>query len=65
MAALMRDHDIEILNVAGPRASEWAGGYDYTLRAIDVLLSRIKFSARRRTIIRRFALQGPARHLTA
>ncbi|HXY61195.1 MAG TPA: putative molybdenum carrier protein [Chthoniobacterales bacterium] len=48
MAAFMRDHDVEILNVAGPRQSEWAGGYDYTFRAINVLLSRMKFSGRRR-----------------
>ena len=48
MAAFMRDHDVEILNVAGPRQSEWTGGYDYTFRAINVLLSRMKFSGRRR-----------------
>jgi hypothetical protein len=48
MAAFMRDYDIEILNFAGPRQSEWAGGYDYTFRAINVLLSRMKSSGRRR-----------------
>lgn len=48
MGAFIRDHDVEILNVAGPRASEWAGGYDYAFRAIDVLLTRMRFSARRR-----------------
>ena len=42
MAAFMRDHDVDILNIAGPRASEWAGGYDYAFRAIDVLVSRLK-----------------------
>ncbi|HLW35687.1 MAG TPA: putative molybdenum carrier protein [Chthoniobacterales bacterium] len=47
MGAFIRDHDVEILNIAGPRASEWAGGYDYAFRAIDVLLSRMKFSGRR------------------
>ncbi len=48
MGAFIRDNDIEILNIAGPRASEWVGGYNYALRAVDVLLSRIKMSSRRR-----------------
>ena len=47
MGAFIRDNDVDILNIAGPRATEWAGGYDYALRAIDVLLSRMKFSGRR------------------
>ena len=48
MGAFVRDHDIDILNVAGPRESEWAGGYAYALRAMDVLLSRMRVSGRRR-----------------
>jgi Circularly permutated YpsA SLOG family len=48
MVAFVVDHDIEILNIAGPRASEWAGAYDYALRAVDVLLSRMKIARRRR-----------------
>jgi hypothetical protein len=48
MAAFIRDNDINILNIAGPRASEWAGGYDYALRAMDVLLSRMRMAGRRR-----------------
>jgi hypothetical protein len=48
MVAFAFDHDIEILNIAGPRTSEWAGGYDYALRAVDVLLSRMKIARRRR-----------------
>jgi hypothetical protein len=48
MIAFVVDHDIEILNIAGPRASEWAGGYNYALRAVDVLLSRLKIARRRR-----------------
>ena len=47
MAAFIRDNDVDILNIAGPRASEWTGGYNYALRAIDVLLSRMKFGGRR------------------
>ena len=31
----VREHKIDILNVAGPRQSEWPEGYDYALRALD------------------------------
>jgi putative molybdenum carrier protein len=34
----VRKHTIDILNVAGPRQSEWPEGYDYTFRALDALL---------------------------
>ena len=30
---------IDILNVAGPRQSEWPEGYDYAFRALDIFLS--------------------------
>jgi hypothetical protein len=30
-----RKHNIKILNVAGPRQSEWPEGYDYAFRALD------------------------------
>jgi hypothetical protein len=30
-----REHKIDILNVAGPRGSEWPEGYDYAFRALD------------------------------
>ena len=42
MVAFVVDHDIETLNIAGPRESEWKGAYNYALRAMDVLLSRLK-----------------------
>ena len=42
MVAFVVDHEIETLNVAGPRESEWKGAYNYALRAMDVLLSRLK-----------------------
>jgi hypothetical protein len=42
MVRFVVDHDIETLNVAGPRESEWKGAYAYTSRAIDVLVSRLK-----------------------
>ena len=34
----MRTHTIDILNVAGPRQSEWAEGYDYAVRALNRFL---------------------------
>ena len=30
---------VKILNVAGPRQSEWPDGYDYALRALDAFLT--------------------------
>lgn len=42
MVAFVADHEIETLNVAGPRESEWKGAYNYAFRAMDVLLSRLK-----------------------
>lgn len=42
MVAFVVDHEIEILNIAGPRASEWAGAYNYASRAVDVFVSRVK-----------------------
>jgi Circularly permutated YpsA SLOG family len=37
---LVREHKIDILNVAGPRQSEWPGGYDYAFRVMDIFLTR-------------------------
>jgi predicted Rossmann-fold nucleotide-binding protein len=34
----LRDHNIDILNIAGPRQSEWPKGYAYTYRALDIFL---------------------------
>jgi hypothetical protein len=36
----VREHKIDILNVAGPRQSEWPSGYDYAFRALDIFLTR-------------------------
>ena len=41
VANLVREHKIEILNVAGPRQSEWPSGYDYALRAIENFLRNV------------------------
>jgi len=38
----VRKNKIDILNVAGPRQSEWADGYDYAFRALDEFLNSIK-----------------------
>jgi Circularly permutated YpsA SLOG family len=33
-------HKIDVLNVAGPRQSEWPAGYDYAFRALETFLAR-------------------------
>lgn len=37
----VRENDIGVLNVAGPRQSEWPEGYDYTSNALEEWLTRI------------------------
>ena len=37
----VREHNIEVLNVAGPRKSEWPEGYDYALRVLEIFLRRM------------------------
>jgi hypothetical protein len=37
----VRKNKIAILNVAGPRQSEWADGYNYASRALDNFLSAL------------------------
>ena len=34
----VRENQIGILNVAGQRKSEWADGYDYAFRALDIVI---------------------------
>jgi hypothetical protein len=38
IADFVRANKIDILNVAGPRASEWPGGYDYASRVLEAFL---------------------------
>ena len=38
VADFVRNQKINILNVAGPRQSEWPEGYDYAFRALDIFL---------------------------
>jgi len=34
----VREHKIDVLNVPGPRQSEWPEGYDYAYRALNAFL---------------------------
>jgi hypothetical protein len=38
ISGFVRKHQIDVLNVAGPRQSEWAEGYDYVVRTFDAFL---------------------------
>jgi predicted Rossmann-fold nucleotide-binding protein len=37
----MLKHEIHVLNMAGPRQSEWPEGYDYAFRVLEGFLTRI------------------------
>ena len=37
----VRKNKIDVLNVAGPRQSEWPEGYDYAFRALDIFLTAL------------------------
>ena len=41
IADFVRENKIDILNVAGPRASEWPEGYDYAFRTLDSFLDAL------------------------
>jgi hypothetical protein len=41
IADFVREKKIEIVNVAGPRHSEWPDGYEYAFRALDIFLNTI------------------------
>jgi hypothetical protein len=36
----LEEHDIEVLNVAGPRASGWPKGYAFSMRVIGEVVAR-------------------------
>ena len=38
LSDFVRKHEIKILNVAGPRESEWPEGYDYAFRTLKIFL---------------------------
>jgi hypothetical protein len=48
IADFIRKHKIDILNVAGPRQSEWSEGYDYAFRALDGFLLSVARTGRER-----------------
>jgi hypothetical protein len=35
----VRNYKIDVLNVAGPRQSEWPDGYDYASRALEIFVT--------------------------
>jgi hypothetical protein len=39
IANFVRENKIDILDVAGPRQSEWPEGYQYAYRALDIFLN--------------------------
>jgi len=41
IADFVREKQIDILNVAGPRESEWPQGYEYASLGLDILLKAI------------------------
>ncbi len=42
IADFVRKRKIDILNVAGPRQSEWPAGYDYVFRALEAFVNSIR-----------------------
>jgi len=41
IADFVRTNKIDVLNVAGPRQSEWAEGYDYTTSMLEAFVNSI------------------------
>ena len=41
IADFARKHHIGVLNVAGPRQSEWPEGFDYASRALEIFLDAL------------------------
>ena len=41
IADFVHKNKIGILNIAGPRQSEWPEGYDYAFRALEIFLSAL------------------------
>jgi hypothetical protein len=48
IADFVPTHKIDVLNVAGPRQSEWPEGYDYAYRALDIFANSRKKRERKR-----------------
>jgi hypothetical protein len=41
LAEFVRGNEIEVLNVAGPRESEWPGGYDYARALLEKFIESL------------------------
>jgi hypothetical protein len=41
IADLVRENKIDVLNIAGPRQSEWPEGYEYAFRALEIFLTQL------------------------
>jgi hypothetical protein len=41
IARFVEEHDVQVLNVAGPRLSGWPHGYAFALGAIDAVISNL------------------------
>ena len=49
IADFVCENSIDILNVAGPRQSEWPEGYGYAAQVLDIFLNSITSTSRSRT----------------
>jgi hypothetical protein len=47
IADFVYKHEIDILNVAGPRQSEWPEGYDYAFRVLEAFVNSIMSRSKR------------------
>jgi hypothetical protein len=47
IADFFHNHKIQILNMAGPRQSEWPEGYGYAFRAVDAFVTSITGEGKR------------------
>jgi hypothetical protein len=61
IADFVRENKIDILNVAGPRQSEWPEGYSYASRALEIFLNSIASKAQGGDKITRSATPSPDR----
>lgn len=43
VAKLLNDNRVSVLNIAGPRASEWPAGGEYVTRVLDSLFSASRY----------------------
>jgi hypothetical protein len=39
----VEEHEIQVLNVAGPRLSGWAEGYGFALAVVGEVIGRVRF----------------------